>query len=69
MVRRGLPEVCFDCGKEFLQVKDELLCQRCKRLEDAVYANDPTPAPDDVPSRFSRAGMREYLGVTGDRDE
>jgi len=36
-----------------------------------MYANDPVPDVDEDRPRwkYSKAAMRERLGVTGDRDE
>lgn len=60
---------CWCCEASFKSEKDARLCRRCQRLDDAVYANDPTPMPDLPPAAWTKAAMRERLGVTGDVDE
>lgn len=60
---------CMDCQAEFRGEGD--LCPRCQRMEDQLYANEPRPVEDGEyqPWPWSKAGMRERLGVTGDVDE
>ena len=60
---------CQDCDADFRSERDAVLCPRCQALDDRVYANDPTPYPELEPSQWSRAAMRERLGVSGDVDE
>lgn len=61
---------CPECGASFdSPVAIDRLCQKCQASEDAVYANDSTPSVDTDPQPFSKAAMRERLGVTGDVDE
>lgn len=64
----GLSTMC-DCGVEFRGKAGQELCPRCQRIEDEQYQNDTTPYVETDHSPWSRASMREYLGVTGDRDE
>lgn len=59
---------CVECGNayEAPEVIDGL-CQRCVSLEPR---NDPSGVYDDGELwKYSRAAMRERLGVSGDRDE
>lgn len=69
----GLSARCADCDEEYLTTApaaaDEGLCARCQKADDQQYQNDPAPYVDSEPSPWSRAGMRERLGVTGDVDE
>ena len=64
-----LAAVCA-CGKEFrTNTAWADLCPACQAVEDETYKNDPTPYVDTEPSPWSKATMRERLGVTGDVDE
>ncbi len=59
---------CMVCGQpyEAPNVQDGI-CPSCKALEPK---NDPGPVYDDGPPwPWSRAAMRERLGISGDRDE
>lgn len=61
---------CRDCGAKFKSEQDSEQCRLCAALEAEEYKNDPTPGPaPDFPWRYSKAAMRERLGVSGDRDE
>jgi hypothetical protein len=46
------------------------LCQPCQTEEDAMYGNERDRMDVDYePPAWSRAAMRERLGVTGDVDK
>jgi len=64
---------CLDCGREHEtdQLPDDALCSFCRSYYEGMYANDPVPDVDEDRPRwkYSKAAMRERLGVTGDRDE
>jgi hypothetical protein len=63
---------CLECSAMYPSpVPTDGLCPICQAHEDRVYQNRPLPY-DDVetkPWEFSKAAMRERLGVTGDSDE
>lgn len=65
----GVASVC-DCGREFVtNTAWADLCPACLAVEDEIYKNDPTPYVDTEPRPWSKAAMRERLGVIGDVDE
>jgi reverse gyrase len=57
---------CVACGGGYAaeQVEDGL-CSACLALQPT---NDPGPYADEPPRKYSKAGMRERLGVSGDED-
>lgn len=61
--------VCVQCEAEF-RTEDAAaaLCPRCQRLDDQVYANDPTPSVEPPLRPYARRSMQARLGVTGDVD-
>lgn len=62
---------CRDCGAPFTSARDWDQCPVCQAHEAAILAaaaRATLPAPDP-PRRWSRAWMREYLGVTGNHDD
>lgn len=64
-------ERCHECLEEFrTDDPNALLCQKCKEVEDRYYVNVPPEYPqvETKPAEFSKAAMRERLGVTGDED-
>ena len=61
---------CTDCSAMFESpVVRDGLCPLCQRDEDAIYKNDPTPDVETDSRQWTKAAMRERLGVTGDVDE
>jgi hypothetical protein len=62
---------CRDCGRTFRSDRDADLCSGCRALEDAglEVAGRAVEREEPAPRRYSRAWMREYLGVTGHFDE
>jgi hypothetical protein len=66
MLRLGY---CPACTSSFESpIVTDRLCPECQAREDAIYANDPTPPVDTDTRPYTRAAMRERLGVTGNED-
>ena len=62
---------CYACEREY-QTADarSMLCQRCDANAQAAYrALYAGPHVDLEPAPWTKAAMRERLGVTGDVDE
>lgn len=61
---------CLECRAEYptTRFEDYGLCPRCQAQEDRIYAARPDWWDFDPPS-WTRAAMRERLGVSGDVDE
>jgi predicted amidophosphoribosyltransferase len=64
---------CLGCQQQFTASEAMAdICPKCKRDEDKQFAPDEPAdlADDDLQARpWSRAAMRERLGVCGDVDE
>jgi hypothetical protein len=62
---------CRDCGATFRSAREADQCLRCHVVEAATLAAAGRAVEREAPPppKWSRAWMREYLGVTGDRDE
>lgn len=59
---------CIECGQAYpseLVVPDGI-CPNCKAFDPQ---NDPSPYVEGPTWKYSKANLRERLGVTGDRDE
>ena len=64
-------ERCHECLEEFrTDDPNALLCAKCKVVEDRYYGNTPPDGPEveTTPREFSKAAMRDRLGVTGNED-
>lgn len=60
---------CLDCGRSYEAERAvDALCPECQAHEDRVYQNITTPYVETEPWPWSKAAMRERLGVTGDED-
>lgn len=60
---------CVECGDSYPATKaEDELCPKCAADDDALYANDPVPAIELPPASWTKAAMRERLGVCGDED-
>jgi hypothetical protein len=58
---------CVECNQAYESPEiEDGLCPQCLTLE---RQNDPGPYADTPPWKYSKAAMRERLGVSGDRDE
>lgn len=62
---------CTDCDNDYQTVgsSDYGLCQRCDARDRREYAVAYAHDMPMMPRTFSKAAMRDRLGVTGDTDE
>ena len=62
---------CLGCHRLFTATEAYVdLCPPCQTDEDALYGQERDKADVEYePPSWSRAAMRERLGVTGDKDE
>jgi len=62
---------CLGCHRLFTATEAYVdLCPPCQTDEDAMYGQERDKADAEYePPSWSRAAMRERLGVTGDVDE
>ncbi len=61
---------CRECTASYPSpVVTDGLCPDCQKYQDTYYANDPTPVFEEPPVPYTKAWMRERLGVSGDVDE
>lgn len=67
MLRLGY---CVECDASYESpTVTNGLCPICQKAEDRRYRNDPTPYVDTDTRKYTKAAMRERLGVSGDVDE
>jgi hypothetical protein len=61
---------CLDCSASYESpyVTDGL-CPICKAREEAIFRNDPRPYVETDTRQYTKAAMRERLGVTEDEDQ